>query len=203
MSIVDRRRLMAMTAVACTAAAGMLRALADALPLVELPGRVQAPDFDLSDLAGVSHRLSDYRGRPILVSFWAVWCAPCRRELPGLAALRTKLRNTDIAVFAVNVGDGADRIASFLADHPSPGLPILRGGSAIAKAWHVQALPVAYAVDPDGILRLGALGERDWASPDIERQLRALDRSAPGQSHATQPIAAPPATSQTLRQLVL
>ena len=192
MNVINRRRLMATTAGACAAFVGVPRALADALPLVELPGRVQAPDFDLPDLAGVSHRLSDYRGRPVLVSFWAVWCAPCRRELPALATMRAKLRDTDIAVFAVNVGDSADRIAGFLAHHPSPGLSILRGGSATANAWHVQALPVAYAVDSDGILRLGALGECDWASPDVERQLRALDRGGPGQSNATRPIALTP-----------
>jgi thiol-disulfide isomerase/thioredoxin len=191
MNAIDRRRLMVMAAGACLSA-GACRALADALPLVELPGRVQAPDFDLPDLAGDLHRLSDYRGRPVLVSFWAVWCAPCRRELPALALLQAKLRKTDISVFAVNVGDSADRIASFLADHPSPELPILLGGKATAKAWHVQALPVAYAIDCDGNLKLGALGERDWDSPDVERQLRTLDRGGPAPSQATQPIVATP-----------
>jgi len=180
MNVIGRRRLIVTTAAACIS--GIVRAAADALPLVELPGRVQAPDFDLPDLAGVTHRLSDYRGRAVLVSFWAVWCAPCRRELPALAVLRAKLRGTRTALLAVNLGDAPERIAAFLADHPAPGLPILLGGKAIAHDWHVQALPVAYAVDGDGILRLGALGERDWNSPDVTRQLRALDRTDPGRS---------------------
>jgi thiol-disulfide isomerase/thioredoxin len=184
MSIIDRRRLIA--AVAGAYISSVLPAAADAPPLVELPGRVPAPDFDLPDLAGVSHRLSDFRGQPVLVSFWAVWCAPCRRELPTLAALKARLRNTDIEILAVNMGDAADRIAAFLASHPAPGLPILLGGSAIGESWHVKALPTAYAVDAKGILRLGALGALDWTSPDIERQLRALDRAGPTQSAPTQ-----------------
>jgi thiol-disulfide isomerase/thioredoxin len=182
MSVLDRRRLVMMTAGASIFS--VLRASADVLPLVELPGRVPAPDFVLSDLAGVSHRLSDFRGQPVLVSFWAVWCAPCRRELPALAALKMRLQNKDIEILAVNLGDAPDRIAGFLSDHPAPGLPILLGGNAIAKAWHVQALPTAYVVDRHGILRLGALGERDWTSPDIERQLRALEPTAPSQSQS-------------------
>ncbi len=180
MNVIGRRRLIVTTATAFIS--GVVRASADALPLVELPGRVQAPDFDLPDLAGVTHRLSDYRGRAVLVSFWAVWCAPCRRELPALAVLRAKLEGARIAFLAVNLGDAPERIVAFLADHPAPGLPILLGAKAIAKAWHVQALPVAYALDGEGILRLGALGERDWNSPDVERQLRSLDRTVPSRS---------------------
>jgi thiol-disulfide isomerase/thioredoxin len=180
MNVIGRRRLIVTTAAACFS--GIVRASADALPLVELPGRVQAPDFELPDLAGVTHRLSDYRGGTVLVSFWAVWCAPCRRELPALAALRAKLEGTRIELLAVNLGDAPERIAAFLADHPAPGLPILLGAEAIANVWHVRALPVAYAVDGEGILRLGALGECDWNSPEVARELRTLDRVSPSRS---------------------
>jgi thiol-disulfide isomerase/thioredoxin len=164
---------------------------------------VQAPNLDLADLAGVIHRLYDYRGHPVLLSFWAVWCAPCRRELPSIAALRARLRDSDIAILAVNLGDNPDRINSFLADHPSPGLPILLGSGSTAKSWHVQGLPVAYVVDAEGILRLGALGERDWGDPDIERELRALARTNSRPSPAVQPILARPSSAPAACQLVL
>ena len=173
MSAIDRRLLLAM------AAAGVCSpgsAFADALPLVELPGHVAAPDFSLRDLEGMVQRLSDYRGRLVLVSFWAVWCAPCRRELPAMSDLRVRLANTGIEILAVNLGDSADRIEAFLADHPAPNLPVLLGERATGAAWHVPGLPVAYAVDSGGILRLGAIGEQDWRDPAIEGQLRALTR---------------------------
>jgi peroxiredoxin len=149
-------------------------AAADPAGLVTLPGGIEAPDFALPDVSGTIRRLSDHRGRPVLVSFWAVWCPPCRRELGALSDLRARVIADGIEVFGVNVGDSSERIAAFLADHPAPHLQVLRNGAKTASAWHVRDLPVAFAVDPAGILRLGALGERDWRAPEIERQLRSL-----------------------------
>lgn len=170
--MMSRRAFLSLAA----AAASAYPACAGSAPLVALPGRVAAPDFALADLAGHVHTLKDYRGRPLLLSFWAVWCPPCRRELGALATLRERLAAAGIAVVAVNLGDRLERITAFLADHPAPELPVLLDSDrAAAAAWHVQGLPVAYAVDGAGELRLGALGERDWLAPAIEAQLRALD----------------------------
>ena len=111
----------------------------------------------------------------MLVNFWAVWCPPCRRELAALADLRARVAGDGIEVLAVNLGDSAERVVRFLVEHPAPGLPVLLDiEKTSARAWHVPALPVGFAVDRAGILRFGALGERDWRFPEIERQLRSL-----------------------------
>lgn len=167
---IDRRHFLALSLAAIGAPAR-----AQALPLVALPGDVAAPDFALADLSGKLHKLSDYRGRPLLVSFWAVWCPPCRREIGALATLRERLAPSGAGVVAINLGDAPERVTAFLADHPAPGLPVLLDrDKSIAAAWHVEGLPVAYVVNGAGVLRLGALGERDWLSPDIAAQLRTL-----------------------------
>ncbi|MCF8476099.1 MAG: TlpA family protein disulfide reductase [Pseudolabrys sp.] len=171
MTPIDRRHVLALL----FSASLPTPTYADPLPLIALPGDVPAPDLDLPELSGTACRLSDYRGRPVLVSFWAVWCPPCRRELAALADLHRRLADTPIALLAVNLGDSLERITAFLADHPAPGLTVLLDASkSTAAPWHVRGLPLAYAVGPDGTLRLGALGERDWRSAAIERQLRAL-----------------------------
>ena len=150
-------------------------ARAETAALAALPGDVPAPGFTLPDLAGAPHSLADYRGHPLLVSFWAVWCPPCRRELGALAELRKHLAGSEIAVIAINLGDRRDRVVDFLADHPASGLPILLDADrSVAAAWHVPALPIAFAVTASGTLRLGALGEQDWLAPQIDAQLRAL-----------------------------
>jgi thiol-disulfide isomerase/thioredoxin len=173
MTMIDRRRAVALLGASLLATP----ASAHALPLAELPGNVEAPAFALPDLSGVVRRLSEFRGRPVLVNFWAVWCPPCRRELGELAMLRKKLADTSFEILAINLGDSAERVSSFLANHPAPDLPILLDTEKTTLApWHVaeSGLPVAYALDRSGVLRLGAIGERDWRSPAIEQQLRTL-----------------------------
>ena len=170
-SSMHRRRLLSLL----VAVARPGPAFADALPLTRLPGEVVAPEFELSDLTGTRHRLSEYRGRPVLVNFWAVWCPPCRRELAALAELRARVAGDGIEVLAVNLGDSAERVAAFLVEYPARSLPVLLDTEKTSvRAWHVQALPIGFAVDPAGVLRFGALGERDWRFPEIERQLRSL-----------------------------
>jgi thiol-disulfide isomerase/thioredoxin len=169
--MIDRRH--ALTLLAATLLPATARATP--LPLTELPGNVEAPDFAFLDLSGTTHRLADYRGRPLVVAFWAVWCAPCRRELPALADLRARLADTRIEILTINLGDRPERVAGFLKDHPAPNLPVLLDHEKLSAApWHVRGLPVAYALDSGGVLRLGALGERDWRASIIEAQLRAL-----------------------------
>jgi thiol-disulfide isomerase/thioredoxin len=171
--MIDRRRVVALLGASLFAG----RASTEPLALAALPGNVEAPAFALPDLSGTVRHLSEFRGRPVLVNFWAVWCPPCRRELGELATLRKNLAGTSFEILAINLGDSAERISSFLANHPAPDLPILLDiGKTTLASWHVadSGLPVAYALDRSGILRLGAIGERDWRSPAIERQLREL-----------------------------
>jgi thiol-disulfide isomerase/thioredoxin len=170
MSALERRRFLA----AFVAGSWSKIAIAEPLLLSVLPGEVHAPDFALPDLDRTIHHVSAYRGRILLINFWAVWCAPRRRELPALSALRARLNKMPIEILAVNLGDSVERVRAFLADHPARDLPILKGDDTTRRAWRVQGLPVSFAVDPNGIIRLGAMGERDWQTAAIEQQPRNL-----------------------------
>jgi thiol-disulfide isomerase/thioredoxin len=132
------------------------------------------PSLALKDPDGRLHDLAEYRGRALLVNFWATWCAPCREELPSLERLRDILRGRPFDVLTVNVAEGESRVRRFLTDLPL-GLPILldRDGNA-QRAWGVRGLPATFLLDREGTIRYWYLGELDWAQPKILRTVESL-----------------------------
>ena len=139
----------------------------------------QAPALALFDLAGRAHRLADYRGQVVLVNFWATWCEPCRDEMPSIARARERFAGQPFAVLAVNHGESATRVQSFVK-HAAIDFPILLDpGHDATRAWGVRVLPHSFLVGPDGRVRYSVIGEMDWTSaPAIEAVRRLLPRSS-------------------------
>jgi len=134
----------------------------------------QPPGFALQDLEGRTHRLADYRGRVVLVNFWATWCEPCRAEMPSIERLRAALADRPFSVLAVNLAEPRSRIEKFLAVMPL-GFPVLLDrDTAVAKAWRARILPATYLVDRDGRVRQVHFGELDWSSGTGRRAVEAL-----------------------------
>lgn len=132
------------------------------------------PPLALKDLDGRLHELAGYRGKVVVVNFWATWCTPCRDELPSLERPRNALRGRPFEVFAVNVNEGESRVKRFLAEVPLR-LPVLldRNGDA-QRAWRVRGLPATFLLDPDGSIHRWYLGELDWAQPATLRTVESL-----------------------------
>ena len=172
-----RRELLAGTAAFLTAGPPALADTTDLkhLGLARPPLSIEAPELNIPDLDGVTHRLEDYRGKIVLVSFWATWCPPCRKEMPALARLNRELDTDRFAVLAVNLGDKDARIMSFLEEIDHGGLPILLDRtSELASKWFIRGLPVAYVLDGQGQVIYGAIGERAWDAPQMISGLRSL-----------------------------
>jgi thiol-disulfide isomerase/thioredoxin len=152
--------------------AALLAAPAQALELKPWSGG-PTPRLELSDLDGKAHRLADYRGRAVLVNFWATWCAPCREEMPSFERLRASLEGRAV-VLAVNLAEPEPRIRRFL-DTVTVRYPVLldRDG-ATARAWQARVLPATYVIGPDGAIRYRHLGELDWSSPEVRELILKL-----------------------------
>ena len=130
----------------------------------------------LNDLHGREHRLSELRGRVVVLNFWATWCPPCIAEMPAIQRMYDALRREGLDVLAVNAGESAEEIRRFLEDFDPPlTFPVLldRDGETFTQ-WRVLGLPRTFVVDASGNLAYSAEGARQLDSAHIMERLREL-----------------------------
>ena len=142
--------------------------------LTPVPGNIPAPDFTLQDIDGNLHRLSEYRGRPVIINFWATWCPPCREEIPSMNRAWHVLREEGIAMLAINVGEDEDTIFVFTADYPADFPLLLDQSGDIIGQWPVKGLPTTYVIAPDGSIAYRAIGGREWDDDELLDVIRKL-----------------------------
>jgi peroxiredoxin len=153
----------------CTAA---MSAPPQTLPPLATP--LTAPAFELPDIDGKRHRLEDYRGKVVVLNFWATWCPPCRYEMPSMERARQKLAGEDIVILAVNVGEDADTIFEFTGNYPVEFPLLLDQQGTVIKQYPVVGLPTTYIIDPHGRVSHRAVGSREWDDDELLNELRGL-----------------------------
>jgi thiol-disulfide isomerase/thioredoxin len=141
-----------------------------AMAVAESP--LQVPDLAFRDFAGAERRLSDWRGRTVLLNLWATWCIPCRKEMPALDALQGTLGGPGFEVVAVNI-DTRDSIkprawleeigVNRLAYYADPSAKVFQDLKLVGRAF---GLPMTLLVDPAGCEIGTAAGPAEWASQD-------------------------------------
>ena len=133
------------------------------------------PALALKDLEGGAHRLSDYRGKVILVNFWATWCGPCRDEMPSIQELKDKLAGKPFVVLAVNLDEPESRIRKFLSQMKKLDFTILLDPERkAARAWGARILPATYIIGPDGKIRYSLIGEINWGHEQVVSRISEL-----------------------------
>lgn len=150
----------------------------------------EAPDFSLEALDGKSMRLSDLRGKAVLLNFWATWCGPCKIETPWLVDLQNQYGHDGLQVVGVEMGDdGKDEITKFVKDM-GVNYPILIGKEAVGDAYGgVPALPETFFIGRDGKVVDKIIGLKGKA--EIEDSIKkALDTPAGNSQAAAAPAAA-------------
>ncbi len=140
----------------------------------ELTDKKPAPEFTLKDMDGKTHQLSDYRGKTVIINFWATWCPPCRAELPSMNRAWKKVKDDNIEILAINVGEDEDTIFSFLGDNPIDFTVLLDETGDMIKTWPVRGLPTTFVLDSEGRLAYQAIGGREWDSDSLLEKVRML-----------------------------
>jgi thiol-disulfide isomerase/thioredoxin len=137
-----------------------------------LPAVTPALTLRLKDADDKIVDLAQYKGRVVLINFWATWCPPCRKEFPSLGRVRKLFQPSEFEVLAVNVGEDPDTVFSFtgITDFP---VMFDRESKAMA-AWSVRGLPTTFLVDRQGRLAYRATGGREFDDPDIVATIKQL-----------------------------
>ena len=111
-----------------------------------------APTFALQDVDGNVVQLSDFRGRVVLVNFWATWCSPCRKEFPELARAYDE-HNEEVVVLGVDLQENADEVRNFASEYGAKFPIVIDVKADVAAAYRLLGLPSSYFIDQQGILR--------------------------------------------------
>ncbi len=121
---------------------------------IQLPDpstRREAPDFTLQDVEGKDVRLSDYRGKVVLLKFWATWCAPCRMEVPDFINLQRDYRDRGVEVIAVSMDrEGARVVAPFVRQHGINYRVAVDGSTVVNRLGGIPGVPTTFLLDRQG-----------------------------------------------------
>jgi peroxiredoxin len=136
----------------------------------------KAPDFSMSDLNGNTVKLADFKGKVLLIDFWASWCLPCKKSMPHIIDLYNKRTDSSFTVIAVNVDEDRSKINDFAksinAEFPFP--VIFDKESKLPDLYHIEGMPTTIIIDKEGIIRFKETGFTDEIKEKMDSKIKEL-----------------------------
>ena len=131
-----------------------------------------APDFQLDNLKGESVSLSDFRGEPVMLNFWATWCPPCVSEMPYIQQMYDEWGDKGLILLVIHMGGSPSQVKEFLQSH-NLSLPVLLDTTqAIAQKYNIRYIPTTFFIDKDGIVqvvKVGAFPNKEAIESDLNK----------------------------------
>lgn len=145
-----------------------LQADADAKTKPDAPLK-RAPDWELKDLNGKTVKLSDFKGKVVILDFWATWCGPCEMEIPSFVALQKKYRDQGLVVIGASLDEGEPKQIKSFVERLAINYPIVMADKTIADAYGgIEAIPATFVIDRQGMIVRKHVGYSDQAQFEAE-----------------------------------
>jgi thiol-disulfide isomerase/thioredoxin len=138
--------------------------------------RAALPPLPFKGLDGNAASLADFKGKVMVLNLWATWCAPCKKEMPSLAALQSAFPKDQVVVVALSIDRGTDdKVKQFIADEGLQSLAVYRDAKmAIPRTLNLPGIPATLLIDRNGDEAARILGERDWSSSQAKTAIQTL-----------------------------
>ena len=133
-----------------------------------------APELKAQDLAGVSKTLAEYRGKVVVLNFWASWCPPCLREMPSMERLKQKMAGRPLEIVALDSAETAEEVKAFVSRMKLSFPILLDPDGSNTRRWKVFALPTSFLLDAQGRVRYVLTGPTDWDEGEAMQVIEPL-----------------------------
>lgn len=134
-------------------------------------------DFTLPLLDGGERSLSGYRGKVVILNFWATWCPPCRAEMPSMENLYKRLHGQGLEILAVDLREDKASVQQFIADGHYTFPVLLDEGGKLGSKFGVTAIPASFILDRDGMIIAKIVGSINWYDPKLVLAFETLLKS--------------------------
>jgi len=141
----------------------------------EVPTReITATDFQLDVLGGGPTKLSSYRGKLVLLNFWATWCPSCREEIPSMERLYARLEKKGFTIVAVDLSEPRDVVKRFVAENKMTYPVLLDTSGDVGALYGARSIPTTYVIDRKGRILGRTIGSRAWDAPEVVSLFESL-----------------------------
>jgi len=176
LNIIPAAGLVIVLAISFVVSSSLIRHYAEAFepwPVEPLIGK-SAPDFSLEDLNGRNVSISSFRGKPILLNFWASWCPYCRKERAHLDTLYKDYSDKNLVIISVSIDRSLETLKAFMGKKSAPFVILYDGQGRVASMFHVAGLPTSFLIDRNGIVKRKFTGFREWDNVSSKKIIDAF-----------------------------
>lgn len=138
-------------------------------------GRPLAHDLTFQDMEGNKHKISEYRGKVVVVNYFATWCAPCREEMPSLNKAWAKVKDGNVVMLAISGREKAGAVREFVKEQPIDFMVLLDESGQVFNEWPIVGIPTTLILDKEGRITYRTVGKQNWDDNAMLRPIYLLE----------------------------